>query len=363
MKENSLIEYEVKDAQLIKQREKEAKSVVNRDSNSISFSLIAMNIISELVMLFIILAIVVLIFLSNVVSGLSLDFSSIWDVYNNIVKEDLIIYIINGISLISSILIMVFFIAKSMNVTIGETLPKKRTVTRRQLLATIPAGFVVFMVANMIVNYLVRIFPQTYSSNPLSSFFDSLSIPLAQNHINNIIYIFCIAIVPAFAEEYIFRGVILGSLKRKYGESYAIIISALFFGLYHGNFVQIPFAFISGLALGFITVYTNSMIPAIIVHFLNNFYSAFHDISADYFVKPFDSVIPNSFGFFVVIIGILCFMYLSKKDKNMFRFKKTSPLPNLSYKKTILATVLTPGFICFSAMMVSLSIVKVISGE
>ena len=55
-----------------------------------------------------------------------------------------------------------------------------------------------------------------------------------------------------FGEEILFRGFLLQNFKR-YGVRFAIIFSAILFGIYHGNIVQTPFAFILGLLLGYIT--------------------------------------------------------------------------------------------------------------
>ena len=77
------------------------------------------------------------------------------------------------------------------------------------------------------------------------------------------------ACIPALTEEFAFRGVILG-LLRPYGNRLAIVASAILFALMHGNFVQIPFAFVCGIALGYATVRSNSLWPAVIAHFINN---------------------------------------------------------------------------------------------
>jgi membrane protease YdiL (CAAX protease family) len=69
-------------------------------------------------------------------------------------------------------------------------------------------------------------------------------------------------------EEIIFRGLVLRSLE-PYGKKFAIFASALLFGLYHGNIIQIPFAFGVGLVLGYVTVEYN-MIWAMILHMFNN---------------------------------------------------------------------------------------------
>lgn len=70
------------------------------------------------------------------------------------------------------------------------------------------------------------------------------------------------------AEEVLFRGLILRSME-PYGKKFAIFASALLFGLYHCNIIQIPFAFGVGLILGYVTVEYN-MIWAIVLHMFNN---------------------------------------------------------------------------------------------
>ncbi len=77
------------------------------------------------------------------------------------------------------------------------------------------------------------------------------------------------AIVPAFVEEFACRGLVMGALK-KHGEGFAIMSSAILFGFIHGNFQQIPFAFMVGLILGFVAIKCGSIWPAIFIHFYNN---------------------------------------------------------------------------------------------
>lgn len=71
-----------------------------------------------------------------------------------------------------------------------------------------------------------------------------------------------------FGEEILFRGFLLQNFKR-YSVRFAIIFSAILFGIYHGNIVQTPFAFILGLLLGYITV-SYGLKYAIAVHIFNN---------------------------------------------------------------------------------------------
>lgn len=86
-----------------------------------------------------------------------------------------------------------------------------------------------------------------------------------------VIYI-CIC-APIF-EEVFYRRIILGSLRR-YGDTFAIVISAILFGAMHGNFSQFFYAFTLGLIYGYIVIRSNSIIPAILLHALNNAISTF----------------------------------------------------------------------------------------
>lgn len=78
-----------------------------------------------------------------------------------------------------------------------------------------------------------------------------------------------ISILTAIVEEYALRGHVLGNL-RKYGDAFAVLMSAAIFALMHGNLIQVPFAMLSGVALGIFTLKTKSIWPAVIAHALNN---------------------------------------------------------------------------------------------
>ncbi|MBR6708891.1 MAG: CPBP family intramembrane metalloprotease [Clostridia bacterium] len=81
-----------------------------------------------------------------------------------------------------------------------------------------------------------------------------------------------IVLVPAFCEELLFRGVILDRLL-PYGKTAAILISAVAFGLMHGNFEQLFYATVAGIMLGLCYAETHSIWPGVIVHMLNNLWA------------------------------------------------------------------------------------------
>ena len=71
-------------------------------------------------------------------------------------------------------------------------------------------------------------------------------------------------------EELICRGVVLGSLRGKFGVTTAWLVSSLFFGVLHGQPVQVINATVIGLVLGYVYLATNSLWSVMILHALNN---------------------------------------------------------------------------------------------
>ena len=75
-------------------------------------------------------------------------------------------------------------------------------------------------------------------------------------------------ILAPITEELLFRGLILRTLK-PFSKRFAIFASALTFGLFHGNLLQGPYAFVVGLVLGYVAVEYN-IIWAMVLHMINN---------------------------------------------------------------------------------------------
>jgi membrane protease YdiL (CAAX protease family) len=77
------------------------------------------------------------------------------------------------------------------------------------------------------------------------------------------------AILPSICEEVMHRGMLVDGFS-KLGYKKAIIYSAVLFGLTHLNIDQFFYATVIGVLLGFITISTGNIFPAIIIHFMNN---------------------------------------------------------------------------------------------
>lgn len=79
-----------------------------------------------------------------------------------------------------------------------------------------------------------------------------------------------IAVIPAICEEILFRGYILRAFEKSWGIILAILVSGLFFGLFHLQAANaIPLATL-GVVLAVMTWLSGSIWPAIFAHFVNN---------------------------------------------------------------------------------------------
>ena len=125
------------------------------------------------------------------------------------------------------------------------------------------------------------------------------------------------AVLPAVLEETLFRGCVLRVL-RPYGDWFAILVSAVLFGLMHGNIIQIPFALIVGVALGWLYVATENIWLPIAVHFANNTLS----VSMEYAMLQLDERGQNVFAVLVyslvISIGVMAFVLMWLKKSPLF---------------------------------------------
>jgi membrane protease YdiL (CAAX protease family) len=86
----------------------------------------------------------------------------------------------------------------------------------------------------------------------------------------NIIFsLFLFALTPAICEEVFMRGVVLDGHK-KLPIWQVAILNGVLFGLFHNNFDQLSYATVFGIILAFVTIKTDSIYPAVVMHFIMN---------------------------------------------------------------------------------------------
>lgn len=185
----------------------------------------------------------------------------------------------------------------------------------------------------------------TYIAQILAAIFQSITsltppdLPHDSTPTSIVAEIFTVAIIPGIVEEIIFRGIILG-MFRKFGDGFAVFISALLFGISHFNTIQFIFAFIIGLVFGFITVKLNSLLPSIIAHALNNLLATLRSLHLLGAVS-YNLISASSL---LACMGLIIF--ISIKDKNIFKLSKTSIYP-VRFGEKLKITCCSPAMLIF----------------
>lgn len=196
----------------------------------------------------------------------------------------------------------------SVTKTVAFSKPKKEKILP---LILIGVGFCSF------ANIAVGIAGTIFSSFGINYNVDSGENP--EGILGFVISFISTAIVPALVEEFACRGLILGAV-RKFGDGFAIIVSSVVFGLMHGNFEQIPFAFLVGVILAFITIKSGGIWLPIVVHGINNAISVFMDYLFLGVSDRVQSLVYCVYLAVALISAILGAYLYSKKDEKAFTF-------------------------------------------
>ena len=111
----------------------------------------------------------------------------------------------------------------------------------------------------------------------ITNLYSSVSGNTVENPINNLIFgrsillrIIIVSLIGPFVEELIFRKFIIDRLNI-YGEKIAIFVSALLFGLFHGNLFQFFYAFLLGLIFGYVYLRYGKLLYTVLLHVIINF--------------------------------------------------------------------------------------------
>ena len=138
------------------------------------------------------------------------------------------------------------------------------------------------------------------------------------------------AVVPALLEEFAFRGIVLGYLRR-FGDAFAIIVSSVLFGIIHGNFEQMPFAALIGFMLAFTVVKTGSLRVAVAIHFFNNFQSVLFDYPLSGLTQSKQNLIYGIILTVSLLLGIVAIKVFGN-DENFFKIESAKTETKLGKK-------------------------------
>ena len=207
---------------------------------------------------------------------------------------------------------------------------KETRKSSKQLI--IPKSHIIFIaltiivVLQVILQFIYPYIGLEYKNDFVSAILTNFESPL----ISKIILLLSIAVTPAIFEELFFRQGII-NLCEKHGKLFAVLLSALLFGLIHMNMAQFLFAFIMGLILGTIYIYTKDIRITMLIHFINNGYEALTLIVPKPEINPSYTILLNFLAITAFLVGLTeLIVFLSNKEKREKLLEKAKIKLNLA---------------------------------
>lgn len=137
-------------------------------------------------------------------------------------------------------------------------------------------------------------------------------------------------------EELVFRGAVLRGLE-KYGKIYAIIISSLLFGIYHGNIMQCLFASALGLLFAYIAL-EYSIKWSILLHIFNNSMTEVINYCEKVFGEHLVDV-STDYIFGIALAAALIILFLKRKKLKLFWKENPTEKGAVRYTVTSLSLI------------------------
>lgn len=144
-------------------------------------------------------------------------------------------------------------------------------IRRVPVTGLIPFRKMKFSVCVLVVVCTYLMYPMMIVLNALSLFFvPSATAGLVNSDVPFLVMTLFIAVLPAFIEEFLFRGMLFSTYKKSKMLP-AIFLSAFLFGCMHLNLNQFVYAFALGIYLAFLVEATGSIFSSMLAHFTINF--------------------------------------------------------------------------------------------
>lgn len=162
-----------------------------------------------------------------------------------------------------------------------------------------------------------------------------------------------LCLIAPLVEEFVFRGMIFQSMRR-FGDSFALILSAILFAMFHGNLVQAPNAFLMGLVIGYFVLYSGSLWVGVIIHMVNNILSFAMDLIGTILPAEYQPVFTLCIFAFYLISGLAALLLLVRKYPNMFMFIRSTTLSTerIKYRVAFSSVTMVFALILLSAIII-----------
>lgn len=149
-----------------------------------------------------------------------------------------------------------------------QDLPLKETLSLKPTNWKVMCGTVIFQTGFLPLVLLLNDFVMRYLPIPsqfMEEFADAITPDLPVVGI-----LLLMAVSPGICEEVLFRGAILGSLRRRWPAWKSVVFSSIMFGFLHFSIYRLFATTVLGGAMGWMVIQTGSIYPAMLAHFWNN---------------------------------------------------------------------------------------------
>lgn len=159
----------------------------------------------------------------------------------------------------------------------------------------------------------------------------TLSLVTANNVGEFILVAFVIAVTPAICEEFFFRGLVLTNFERIMTPSKTIFMTGFIFAIFHFHPFNILPLMLLGYFLSYSVYYSNSILTGIVVHFINNFLTAW--LVYKYGKEGFEDAkgsIADNYGLLLSgLVSFVVFLFILKGIRSITREKKNKIIVNV----------------------------------
>ena len=181
---------------------------------------------------------------------------------------------------------------------------------------------------------------QSEIANPIVETIDSSSV------YTNLLLMVIMA--PIF-EEIIFRKLLIDRTI-KYGKGVSILLSALIFGLFHGNLNQFFYAFLIGGFFAYVYIKTGKIIYTILLHLTVNFFGSIISVIVGNSLNNMNTManLPIAdAGILIIYFLVYVLIVIVGVIGLLKNYKKISLLKDNLIKKPYITSLINVGMICF----------------
>lgn len=209
---------------------------------------------------------------------------------------------------------------------INEMVPL-HSLRKGELMPLVWSGLAIFMMDGCVVNYL------THPGGLRGANYNFDVVSFGSSPLDIMLTFAGLGIIPALIETFVFNGVILQVFRRRGGDGFALIISSLLFAILTTNFSEMPGAFVTNMWLGYMVIYSGSLIPAVVVRLAERllFFGitqlgfTLSDLNLVMYIDSFISIL-------IIIVGLVSLAKLLRRFPEYFVIKRADPVLTMGQK-------------------------------